>query len=96
MKLDNAALKDLQIAISDQLYIQIASWHLYLGDAGLSEALALECVGKLEKGPSVAAQEALAAVQVSLAGGKTFLPLLQLIPLSQVHDLEEILTPYCL
>ena len=37
MSLDAAELRDLSAAISDRLFLQVAGWHLYLGDAGLAE-----------------------------------------------------------
>ncbi len=95
MTLDAADLRDLEIAIADRIFIQIASWHLYLGDAGLAQALAIECNAKLDEGPNVAARYALEAVQVQMAGGNTRLPLARLIPPGQLFDLEELLAPYC-
>ncbi len=94
MTLEPAELNDLKIAIGDRIYIQVASWHLYLGDAGLAEALAIECNANLDQGSGVAARNALEAVQVQLAGGSTRLPLARLVPPSQLFDLEEILDPY--
>ncbi len=95
MNLDSVELRELQASLADRLYIQIANWHLYLGDAGLAEALALECNANLDQGASAAARKGLEAVQVQLAGGSTRLPLARLIPPSQLFDLEEILDPYC-
>ncbi len=93
--LKSAELLDLQIAIADRIYIQVASWHLYLGDAGLSEKLAIECSAHLQLGASVASRKAIEAIQVPLGGGSTRLPLARLIPPGQIFDLEEILDPYC-
>ncbi len=95
MTLDSAALRELQLSIADHLFIQVASWHLYLGDAGLAEALAIACNAKLEQGANVAARHGLESVQVQLAGGITSLPLARLMPPGQLFDLEEILEPYC-
>ncbi len=95
MNLDPSQIRDLQISIGDRLYIQVASWHLYLGDAGLAEALAIECTAYLDQGETVAARKALEAVQVPLGEGSTRLPLARLIPSGQIFDLEEILAPYC-
>ncbi len=95
MTLEPSQIRDLQISIGDRLYIQVASWHLYLGDAGLAEALAIECSAYLDQGATVAARKALEAVQVSLGGGNARLPLARLIPSGQIFDLEEILEPYC-
>ncbi len=95
MTLQPTELRELQLAIADRLYIQVASWNLYLGDAGLAEQLAIACNANLDQGASVAARKALEAVQVSLAGGNTRLPLARLIPSGQIFDLEELLDPYC-
>ncbi len=95
MTLDPTSLKELQTSLADRLYLQIAGWHLYLGDAGLAEALAIECSARLNDGAGVAARQALEAVQVSLAGGSTKLPMARLMPAAQLHELEEILEPYC-
>ena len=95
MTIDPADLKELQLSLADRLYLQIASWHLYLGDAGLAENLAIECSVRLNEGANVAARQALESVQVPLGGGSTRLPLARLIPASQLRDLEEILEPYC-
>ncbi len=95
MTLNPAELRELELCIAERLYIQIASWHLYLGDARLAGTLAIECNAKLDQGAGVAARHALESVQVSLAGGSTRLPLARLIPPNQLLDLEEILDPYC-
>ena len=88
-------LNDLKLAIADRLFIQVSSWHLYLGDAGMAEMLAIECNALLHEGTNVAARKALEAIKVPLAGGSTLLPLARLIPPGQIYDLEEILEPYC-
>ena len=95
MTLVPSELRELQLSIGDRLYIQVASWNLYLGDAGLAETLAIECNANLDQGASVAARKALETVQVPLGGGSTRLPLARLIPSGQIFDLEEILDPYC-
>ena len=53
MTLSASEIRDLQEQIADRIYIQIAGWHLYLGDAGLAEALAIECAARLEQGADV-------------------------------------------
>ena len=45
MSLSASDLQDLQSAVADRLYVQISGWHLYLGDADLASALALEWAG---------------------------------------------------
>ena len=95
MSLSAADLQELQLAIADRLYIQIESWNLYLGDAGLSKALAIECNAKLDQGALVAARHGLESVHVEIAGGSTRLPLARLMPSGQLFDLEELLDSYC-
>ena len=95
MKLDQTALHELQVAIADKLYLQVANWNLYLGDAGLAEPLAIECSAYLDRGASGAARQGLEGVKVPLGGGSIQLPLSRLMPSGQIFDLEEILEPYC-
>ena len=95
MNFDPADLQDLELAIADKLYIQVANWRLYLGDAGLANSLALECMARLEEGPESAAKKSLAVIEVSLAGGRTLVQLEELMPSGQVNDLIDLITPYC-
>jgi hypothetical protein len=94
MSLTAAQLHDLEVALADRLYIQVASWHLYLGDAGVAPALAVECAARLDQGAAVAARQALEAVLVPIGGGSTRLPLARLIPTGQLRDLEDVLEPF--
>jgi hypothetical protein len=95
MSLSASDLRDLEVALADRLYLQIAGWHLYLGDAGLAQTLAIECAARLDQGCSVCARQALEAVQVPIGGGATRLPLARLVPAGQLRDLEEVLEPFC-
>ena len=94
MTLSSSEIRDLQLAIADRLYIQIGGWHLYLGDAGLAEALAIECAARLDQGADVCARQALEAVQVPIGGGSSKLPLARLLPAGQLQDLEELLSQH--
>ena len=93
--IDSSQINELAVSIADKLFIQVGSWNLYLGDAGLAKDLAIECQAYFEQGANVAARKGLEAIQVKLGGGKTRLPLSKLIPPNQFFDLEEILEPYC-
>ncbi|WP_320663316.1 DUF3181 family protein [Prochlorococcus sp. MIT 1223] len=95
MTLDENHLREIEVLIADRIYIRVANWNLYLGDAGLAKALAIECSVNLGEGPEIAARKALEGVQVNLGSGNTKLPLGRLIPPGQIFDLEEILGPYC-
>ena len=91
MSLPASELQDLEQALSDRLYIQIGGWHLYLGDAGLAAALAIECAARLGQGAGVCARQSLEAVQVPIGGGSSKLPLARLVPAGQLQDLEDLL-----
>jgi hypothetical protein len=95
MTLSAQALEELSRSLADRLYLQVANWHLYLGDAGLAAELASECAARLDQGAAVCARQALESVQVSIGGGATRLPLARLLPPRQLRDLEELLEPYC-
>ncbi|MFN7899254.1 MAG: DUF3181 family protein [Synechococcaceae cyanobacterium] len=95
MTLAAQELEELSRGIADRLYLQVASWHLYLGDAGLAQPLAIECAARLDQGAAVSARQALEAVQVPIGGGSTRLPLARLLPPGQLRDLEELLQPFC-
>lgn len=95
MTLSAQDLEELSGSLADRLYLQVASWHLYLGDAGLAETLAEECSARLDQGVEVCARQALEAVQVPIGGGSTRLPMARLIPAGQLRDLEELLRPFC-
>ena len=95
MTLAAADLEELARAIADRLYVQVAGWHLYLGDAGLAQTLAIECAARLDQGAEVWARQALEAVQVPIGGGATRLPLARLVPAGQLRDLEDVLQPFC-
>jgi hypothetical protein len=88
-------LDELSRGIADRLYLQVASWHLYLGDAGLAQPLAIECAARLDQGAALSARQALEAVQVPIGGGSLRLPLARLLPPGQLRDLEELLQPFC-
>ena len=95
MALSPDAIRDLQLELADRLYIQIGGWHLYLGDAGIAETLAIECAARLDQGPGVCARQALEAVQVPIGGGSSKLPLARLVPPGQLQDLEDLLASRC-
>ncbi len=95
MALSTDQLRELENSIADRIFLQVENWHLYLGDAGLSEALAIECQANLAHGANAAARKACEGVQVRLGGGNSKMPLSKLISSGQVFELEEILDPYC-
>lgn len=94
MTLSASEMQDLERALADRIYLQVAGWHLYLGDAGLAKALAIECAAHLDQGISVCARQALEAVQVPIGAGSMRLPLARLVPAGQLRDLEEVLEAF--
>ena len=95
MTLSAAQLGELSDAIADRIYVQVAGWHLDLGDAKLARPLAEELAGLLSQGTAAAVRMALERLQVPIGAGSTRLPLARLIPPGQLLDLEEILEPFC-
>ena len=94
MSLPAADLQELQSTLADRLYIQVSGWHLYLGDAGLAQPLAIECSALMDQGAAVAARKSLEAVAFPVAGGARQMPLARLMPPAQLRELEEILETY--
>ena len=86
--IDSSQINELAASIADRLFIQVGSWNLYLGDAGLAKDLAMECQAYFEEGSNVAARKGLEGIQVKLGGGITRLPLSKLIPPNQFLTLR--------
>ncbi|MFW6732577.1 MAG: DUF3181 family protein [Synechococcus sp.] len=94
MSLSSSELEDLSQALADRIYLQVAGWHLYLGDAHLAQPLAEELAGLLDQGAAAAARQAVERLQVPIGGGSTRLPLARLMPPGLLTDLEELLQPF--
>ena len=84
-------ISDLENIISENVFIKIEKWNLYLGDAGLARNLAIECISNKDKGPLEAAKISLKAINVKIGDGVNGIPLINLITTSQIQELEEIL-----
>ena len=87
-------ISDLENIISEKIFIKIEKWNLYLGDAGLSRHLAIECIGNKDHGPLEAAKLSLKAINVKVGDGVNSIPLFNLITNSQIFELEEILESF--
>ena len=85
------SISDLENVISEKVFIKIEKWNLYLGDAGLSRNLAIECIRNKDQGPLEAARISLKAIKVKVGDGVNSIPLINLITNSQIRELEEIL-----
>ena len=87
-------ITDLENIISEKVFIKIEKWNLYLGDAGLSRHLAIECISNKDQGPLDAAKISLKAINVKVGDGVNSIPLITLITTSQILVLEEILESF--
>jgi len=94
MNVNASTISDLESLISERICIKIEKWNLYLGDAGLSRKLALECISNLDKGYQAAAKISLESLMVKIGGGNSELPLSRFISFAQIKDLEDILLEF--
>ena len=79
-------ISDLENIISENIFIKIEKWNLYLGDAGLARNLAIECISNKNQGPLEAAKISLKAINVKVGDGVNSIPLINLITnLSLIH-----------
>lgn len=89
-------IESLAAEIGDQIYIDVANWRLYLSDAHLHTTVA-EQVYPLLENKSLNEQQLksiLQQISVPLGGGRTQLPLINLIPQNAVQDLIKMLEDY--
>ena len=85
------AIEKLAGAIGENVYIDVAKWHLYLNDAHLHTSLAEQFYPLLSQGSISEDQvsEVLKGVSIKLGGGKREVPLSDLLPMqSQVHLMD--------
>ena len=87
-------ISDLENIISEKVFIRIEKWNLYLGDAGISRHLAIECISNKGQGPLEAAKKSLKAINVKVGDGVNSVPLMNLITNSQILELEAILESF--
>lgn len=87
------AIEALAADIGENVYIDIAKWHLYLREAHLHTVLAQQLFPLLS-GKSIDESEVLQILQnvpVKLGGGKRELPLTDLLPMQSQVQLIDIL-----
>jgi Protein of unknown function (DUF3181) len=87
------AIEQLAAAIGENVYIDVAKWHLYLRDAHLHTPLAQQLYPLATQGSVSPDQVAgiLNGMMVKLGGGKREVPLSELLPMqSQVHLMDVI------
>jgi hypothetical protein len=89
-------LESLAAEIGDNIYIDIAKWHLYLSNAKLHTVVA-EQLYPLITSKSVTEDrviQVLESIPVKIGGGRRELPLLDLLPLQCQVNLVDILERY--
>ena len=90
------AIESLAAEIGENVYIDIAKWHLYLRDAHLHTVLAEQLYPMLEDGDLDADRVAqvLQKIPVKLGGGKREVPLADLIPMQCQVQLMDVLEEF--
>ncbi len=89
-------LEALAAEIGENVYIDIAKWHLYLSDAKLHKILA-EQLYPLITSSSVSEDRVIAvleSIKVKIGGGRKELALIDLLPLQGQVNLVDILDKY--
>ncbi|MBR8827589.1 MAG: DUF3181 family protein [Gomphosphaeria aponina SAG 52.96 = DSM 107014] len=89
-------IEKLAAEIGENIYIEVAKWHLYLANAHLHTVVAERVYPLLEKGNFNQAQieQILADIPVELGGGKLAVPLGQLLPNQCLMNLVGLLEEY--
>jgi hypothetical protein len=90
------AIESLAAEIGENVYIDIAKWHLYLRDAHLHTLVAQQLYSMLEDGNLDADRVAqvLQGIPVKLGGGKREVPLADLIPMQCQVQLMDVLEEF--
>ncbi|MEG4172007.1 MULTISPECIES: DUF3181 family protein [unclassified Microcoleus] len=90
------AIESLAAEIGENVYIDIAKWHLYLNDAHLHTVVAQQLYSMLEDGKLDADKVAqvLQGIPVKLGGGKREVPLADLIPMQCQVQLMDVLEEF--
>lgn len=89
-------LEALAADIGENVYIDVAKWHLYLSDARLHTVVAERVYSLLEENSinENTVLQVLREIPVKLGGGKVELPLTDLLPASCLTNLMELLKEY--
>ena len=90
-------LEALAAEIGENVYIDIAKWHLYLSDAKLHTLVAEQVYPLITASKPVEEEEViqvLESIPVKIGGGRRELPLIDLLPLQCQVNLVDILEKY--
>ncbi|MBE9097277.1 DUF3181 family protein [Tychonema sp. LEGE 07203] len=90
------AIESLAAEIGENVYIDIAKWHLYLRDAHLHTVVAQQLYSMLENGnlDTDKVEGVLQGISVKLGGGKREMPLADLIPMQCQVQLMDVLEEF--
>lgn len=90
------AIESLAAEIGDNVYIDVAKWHLYLREAHLHTTLAQQLYPLLTNKTLQEDQvtKILQAIPIKLGGGKREVPLSDLLPMQCQVNLMDILEEY--
>ncbi|MGK7910083.1 MAG: DUF3181 family protein [Synechococcus sp.] len=93
MTVSSRQVEQLAADIGQEVYIDVAKWHLYLADARLHTAVAEKVLPLVEDGTvsENAVTEALKQIPVKLGGGRTELSLFDLLPMQGILTLLDVL-----
>ena len=89
-------IEALAAKIGENVYIDVAKWHLYLNDAHLHTVVAEKVYPILEENSlsEDAVTNVLQSIPIKLGGGKTELPLNELLPMQCKMTLLDLLEEY--
>ena len=89
-------IETLAAQIGDNVYIDVAKWHLYLSDAHVHTVVAEKVYPLLEANSlnEDAITNILQEIPIKLGGGKKELPLLDLLPMQSKVNLLDLLEEY--
>ncbi|MFT0788434.1 DUF3181 family protein [Synechococcus sp. H55.10] len=92
----NPEIEQLAAAIGEEVYIDVARWHLYLRDAHLHTVLAERLAPQVMAGKvdENAVTEILQGIPVKVGGGRKELPLADLLPMQSLLNLLDVLEEF--
>jgi len=94
MNVNPSTISDLENLIAERICLKIEKWNLYLGDAGLSRRLAVECISNMQMSSQDAAETSLKSILINIGGGNENISLYKFVAKSQVKELEDILDKF--
>ncbi len=92
----NPEIEQLAAAIGEEVYIDVARWHLYLRDAHLHTLLAEQLAPQVMAGKvdEEAVTQILQGIPVKVGGGRKELPLADLLPMQSLLNLLDVLEEF--